>query len=200
MTSTVFEAAGESDLYLSLTRLARRHGVEIHVRGEGGIIVFSPAPSESTNDCAVSAASSGARRESVSADLAAGRTVAVDALWDGVHFDGPAEAPAPATVRCFGWSLNRATRRLLTAQGAGLTLSPMEFTFADLLFQNSDRVVRRSHILSELKVLHGEGRSRALDTMISRLRSKLNDLAVAGRDGGDFIATVYGVGYTLRPS
>ncbi len=199
MTSPVFEAACESDLYLSLTWLARRHGVEIHVRAEGGVIVFSPAPSECTNDCAVSAASPGARGASVSADLAVGRTDAANASWDRVHFDEPAEAPAPATVQCFGWSLNRATRRLLTAQGAGLTLSPMEFTFADLLFQNSDRVVRRSHILSELKALHGESRSRALDTMISRLRSKLTDLAVLGPDGGDFIATVYGVGYILNP-
>ncbi|MDC7677514.1 response regulator [Asticcacaulis machinosus] len=100
----------------------------------------------------------------------------------------------------FGWSLESATRQLITPHGVGLTLSAAEFAAMKVLLDYPDRPLRREFMLEKMAAVIEIPTPRALDTIISRLRRRLTKVQAGTRKPDDLIRTVYGVGYMLRPN
>jgi OmpR family response regulator RpaB len=70
-------------------------------------------------------------------------------------------------------------------------LTAAEFGLLSLLAQNQDRILSRDEIMRELRGIDADIFSRAIDVLVSRLRSKLQQPAL--------IRTVRGLGYQLVP-
>jgi OmpR family response regulator RpaB len=73
-----------------------------------------------------------------------------------------------------------------------VALTAAEFSLLSLLAQNQDRILSRDEIMRELRGIDADIYSRAIDVLVSRLRSKLQQPAL--------IRTVRGLGYQLVPS
>jgi OmpR family response regulator RpaB len=72
-----------------------------------------------------------------------------------------------------------------------VALTAAEFSLLSLLAQNQDRILSRDEIMRELRGIDADIFSRAIDVLVSRLRSKLQQPAL--------IRTVRGLGYQLVP-
>jgi len=82
-------------------------------------------------------------------------------------------------------------RQQVFADGAELTLRPLEYKLIALLLENPGRTFDRSDLLSEVWGIQGEVQTRTVDTHIRRLRERLGA-------HGDAVETVYGTGYRLK--
>jgi diguanylate cyclase (GGDEF)-like protein len=101
-------------------------------------------------------------------------------------------APTP----CLEWGdlqLNPSVCEV-TYRSAILTLTPKEYGLLELFLRNSRRVFSCSHILEHLWAYDAPG-EEAVRTHIKGLRHKLK----AAGAPPDFIETVYGIGYRLKP-
>ena len=82
------------------------------------------------------------------------------------------------------------SRREALLHGEVLSLGDAEFDLLVRLVERAGEVVRREDLLRELRGLDYDGLDRSIDQRISRLRKAL---------GADWIKTVRGEGYLLRP-
>jgi DNA-binding response OmpR family regulator len=84
--------------------------------------------------------------------------------------------------------------REVRVDARSLLLSRRELALLELLVRRAGRVVQRSHLESELYGLDGEFTTNALETLVSRLRRRLDDAAA-----GVELLTIRGVGYMVQP-
>ncbi len=91
------------------------------------------------------------------------------------------------------WQLDLARRELLDEQGVGISLSTAEFELLKVFLQRPKRVLSRDQLLDLARGREAQAFDRAIDTLVSRLRRKLE------RDpkNPELIKTVWGGGYML---
>ena len=82
-------------------------------------------------------------------------------------------------------------RHRVFADGAELTLRPMEFKLVALLLERPGEVFSRDRLLEEVWGISADVNTRTVDTHVRRLRQRLGEY-------GDAIETVHGFGYRLR--
>ncbi|MBW8735281.1 MAG: response regulator [Asticcacaulis sp.] len=111
----------------------------------------------------------------------------------------PAPAPVSTAWSFCGWSLDRDTRKLTSPAGKILALSSAEFALLRVFIEGPDRPLRRDYILENMEEVHDFTTPRGLDTLVSRLRRKLQYANPGTPPEEELIQTVYGVGYVLRP-
>ena len=85
------------------------------------------------------------------------------------------------------------SRREVKLDGKVLDLTTMEYELLILFMQFPNKTFTRDELMNRLRGIDAELFSRAVDTLVSRLRHKLNDTSKTPR----FIKTVWGRGYTF---
>lgn len=95
-------------------------------------------------------------------------------------------------VQFDGYRIEPATQ-MIALHGQAITLTQKEFQLAALLFDNLDRPLSRSYLLSQVWSAAAGVETRTLDVHVSRIRSKLK-LCPENRY---VIQTVFGFGYRL---
>ncbi len=93
-------------------------------------------------------------------------------------------------LRWQGLEVNLAEHRAL-ADGAELTLTPLEFKLLARLLAHPGRAFTRDQLLDNVWNITADVTTRTVDTHVKRLREKLGAY-------GDAIETVRGIGYRLR--
>ncbi|KQP42505.1 PhoB family transcriptional regulator [Methylobacterium sp. Leaf104] len=108
-------------------------------------------------------------------------------------------APAPlaarghATLTFAGWRLDLRSRALVDPEGAGVDLSGAEYDLLLVFLDHPGRVLGREQILELSRARLGSPSDRSVDTLVSRLRRKLDPPEGAQ----PVIKTVRGSGYML---
>ena len=103
---------------------------------------------------------------------------------------GQALSPEPIQVARLSYEPNT---REVRAGGRAIALPRRELALLELLVARAGRVVQRARLESELYGLDVEVSANALETLVSRLRRRLEQ-----EDAGVELRTVRGVGYMLR--
>ncbi len=85
------------------------------------------------------------------------------------------------------------SRREVKLDGSMLDLTTMEYELLILFMQFPNKTFTRDELMNRLRGIDAELFSRAVDTLVSRLRHKLKDTSKTPR----FIKTVWGRGYTF---
>lgn len=85
------------------------------------------------------------------------------------------------------------SRREVKLDGEVLDLTTMEYELLILFMQFPNKTFTRDELMNKLRGIDAELFSRAVDTLVSRLRHKLKDTSKTPR----FIKTVWGRGYTF---
>ena len=80
---------------------------------------------------------------------------------------------------------------LFYMDGVPLNLTLLELELLKLLSKNSERVVKRDEIISNISSINENVYDRAVDSAVCRLRTKLREKSI----GPQIISTVWGVGY-----
>jgi len=83
-------------------------------------------------------------------------------------------------------------KRQVLRDGAVVPLQPREFRILEELMRDQGKVVTRTMLLERVWNYHFDPQTNIVDTHISRLRSKLNEV-----DKPDLIETIRGVGYRM---
>lgn len=105
------------------------------------------------------------------------------------HAAGAAAEPIEVGRLCF----DPATREVRIGQRP-LALPRRELALLELLVRRSGRVVQRDHLDAELYGFDAEVSPNALETLVSRLRRRLDEA-----EAGLQLRTIRGVGYMLQP-
>lgn len=84
-------------------------------------------------------------------------------------------------------------RREVRRDGRMIELQPREFRLLEQLVRNADRVVTRTMLLETVWKFDFDPRTSVVETLVSRLRAKLNE-----GFADDAVLTVRGAGYTIR--
>jgi DNA-binding response OmpR family regulator len=84
-------------------------------------------------------------------------------------------------------------RHTCGVDGRPLDLTPKEFQLLEYFLLHPDQVVRRTTLLEKVWDMHFDPESNVVDVHVGNLRRKLKEAA-----GFNLIATVRGVGFTLR--
>jgi two-component system OmpR family response regulator len=84
-------------------------------------------------------------------------------------------------------------RRIAKLDDQIIELTTMEYELLILFMQSPNKTFTRDELMNRLRGIDAELFSRAVDTLVSRLRHKLNDTSKTPR----FIKTVWGRGYTF---
>ncbi|MDP2380742.1 MAG: response regulator transcription factor, partial [Pseudohongiella sp.] len=84
-------------------------------------------------------------------------------------------------------------RRTVHLDGKLIELTTMEYELLVLFIQSPNKTFTRDELMNRLRGIDAELFSRAVDTLVSRLRHKLDDTSKTPR----FIKTVWGRGYTF---
>ncbi len=85
------------------------------------------------------------------------------------------------------------SRRQVKMDGKLLELTTMEYELLILFMQFPNKTFSRDELMNRLRGIDAELFSRAVDTLVSRLRNKLKDTSKTPR----FIKTIWGRGYTF---
>lgn len=105
----------------------------------------------------------------------------------------PSTGLGPPPVEVGRLSFDLSTREARIA-GRPLSLPRRELALLELLMRRAGRVVQRGHLESELYGFEADVSANALETQVSRLRRRLDDV-----DAEVDLRTIRGVGYLLRP-
>ena len=101
----------------------------------------------------------------------------------------PAKNPA-STITLNGLTLDAVSQQV-RLDGELLTLTTMEYELLKLLMTHAGTTFSRDELMNALRGIDAELFSRAIDTLVSRVRQKLGDTGKPPR----FIKTVWGRGY-----
>ncbi|MCK6601627.1 MAG: response regulator transcription factor [Bacteroidetes bacterium] len=93
-----------------------------------------------------------------------------------------------------GIELNRETREV-RVRGQEVVLTATEFDLLELFIQNPNRVFTRAQLLQMVWKEPGQNFDRAVDTAVTRLRSKIEQTP----SDPEYIRTIWGIGYKLTP-
>ena len=85
------------------------------------------------------------------------------------------------------------SRREVKLDGEVIDLTTMEYELLILFMQYPNKTFTRDELMNRLRGINAELFSRAVDTLVSRLRHKLDDTSKTPR----FIKTIWGRGYTF---
>lgn len=102
----------------------------------------------------------------------------------------PAPTAKAGSIAFGGLSIDR-EKQLVTCDGVVLELTTMEYALLVVLAENPGKTFNRDELMNVLRGIDAELFSRAMDTLVSRLRHKLNDTGKPPR----FIKTIWGKGY-----
>ena len=105
----------------------------------------------------------------------------------------PAAALGGETLAFAGWRLDLRSRALLDPGGAGVDLSGAEYDLLLVFLDHPGRVLGREQILELSRARLGSPSDRSVDTLVSRLRRKLDP----PEGEPPVIKTVRGSGYML---
>lgn len=92
-------------------------------------------------------------------------------------------------------TLDMHTRQLESARGDAISLTRAEFDLLSVFARNPDRVLTRDVLLQILSGDNADSFDRAIDTLVGRLRKKIEDDPAHPK----YIRTIRGVGYVFRP-
>lgn len=84
-------------------------------------------------------------------------------------------------------------KQIATLDGKRLELTTMEYELLKVFMHSSGKTFNRDELMNELRGIDAELFSRAVDTLVSRLRHKLGDTSKSPR----FIKTIWGRGYAF---
>ncbi|MFB3949132.1 response regulator [Aeromonas veronii] len=103
----------------------------------------------------------------------------------------PAAEPLTRDLRFDRWQLDVNRRELVDEDGVGLSLSTAEFDLLKVFLERPQRVLSRDQLLDLARGREAVAFDRAIDTLVSRLRRKLE------RDpkNPELIKTIWGGGY-----
>ncbi|HEX2834111.1 MAG TPA: response regulator transcription factor [Thermoanaerobaculia bacterium] len=99
------------------------------------------------------------------------------------------DSAAAATFRAADLTIDTQRMRV-TCNDVSLELTPTEFQLLALMARHGGRVFTRAQLLDAVRGSDADAFDRAIDSHIKNLRRKL---------GGDYIDTVYGIGYRFSP-
>lgn len=106
----------------------------------------------------------------------------------------PAASPGSGEALAFaGWRLDLRSRALVDPDGAGVDLSGAEYDLLLVFLDHPGRVLGREQILELSRARLGSPSDRSVDTLVSRLRRKLDP----PEGEPPVIKTVRGTGYML---
>jgi two-component system, OmpR family, response regulator len=100
-------------------------------------------------------------------------------------------ATQSATISCGPISIEDGIHTV-TFNGEIVDLSPTEYRLLQVLIENKNRVLSKTHLLDDVWGITFESESTVVDTYISYLRKKLH------RDGFEGIKTIRGVGFVIQ--
>ncbi len=109
---------------------------------------------------------------------------------------GNLEAEPARLLRFAGWTLDLASRNLISPQQVVVTLSGAEFRLLRVLLSYPNRVLTRDQLMDLTVGREADPLDRSVDVQVSRLRQRLGDDA---REPA-IIKTVRGEGYVLAAS
>ncbi len=101
----------------------------------------------------------------------------------------------PSTIKYYhfnGWTLDIRKRELINPTGSCISISTAEFELLSTFMQHPNETLSRDQLLDLARGREAQVFDRSIDTLISRLRRKLNSVA---NDDIEFIKTVWGGGY-----
>ena len=106
-----------------------------------------------------------------------------------------AQAVKPIERLCMfaGWTLDETVRDLIGPVGQRVDLTSSEFDLLMTFLRHSGQTLSRGALLSALRGREWTYFDRSIDTMVARLRKKLDD----GSDRPPLIRSVRGVGYVF---
>ncbi|WP_116475831.1 response regulator [Zobellella maritima] len=96
-------------------------------------------------------------------------------------------------IRFNQWTLDMARRELLDNKGVTISLSTAEFDLLRVFIQHPNRVLSRDQLLDLARGREAQAFDRAIDTLVSRLRRKLEP----DSKNPQLIKTIWGGGYML---
>lgn len=96
-------------------------------------------------------------------------------------------------IRFNQWTLDMARRELLDNEGVTISLSTAEFELLKVFIQHPNRVLSRDQLLDLARGREAQAFDRAIDTLVSRLRRKLEP----DSKNPTLIKTIWGGGYML---
>jgi DNA-binding response OmpR family regulator len=102
-----------------------------------------------------------------------------------------AHASAPATLAFGQFLLDTRARNLSDVDGRSVPLTTAEFDLLAVLVRNAGQVMSRERLISATRRRRFESMDRTIDTLVRRLRRKIE----ADPDNPHLIKTVHGTGY-----
>ena len=117
----------------------------------------------------------------------------IKAVLRRAHPNHSEPEPATRNYRFAQWQLDTARRELIDSQGLSISLSTAEFDLLKVFLQRPQRVLSRDQLLDLARGREAQAFDRAIDTLVSRLRRKLEPDA----KNPEIIKTVWGGGYML---
>ncbi len=111
----------------------------------------------------------------------------------GQQTDHPTDNHGVSQYQFAHWQLDTARRELVDEQGLSLSLSTAEYDLLLVFLQRPQRVLSRDQLLDLARGREAQAFDRAIDTLVSRLRRKLE----SDPKNPDIIKTVWGGGYML---
>jgi two-component system, OmpR family, response regulator len=108
----------------------------------------------------------------------------------------PGAQPSRSHARFAGWSLDLASRELLSPNGEEVRLTTGEFDLLTAFVTNANQVLTRDRLLDLARNREAGPFDRTIDVQVGRLRRKLED----DPQNPGMIKTVRGSGYIFTPS
>jgi len=104
------------------------------------------------------------------------------------------DLPAGEKFKFANWTLDPATRMLFNSDNISVELTNSEYSLLDIFIHTPKQILPREKLFEMTHRDDYESYDRAIDTMVTRLRRKLNDTP----ETSNMIKTVRGVGYMFN--